>query len=67
MKKLMLDLESLSVETFEVVDSSETLRGTVEGAGSYPSVGCPATLLLSGCLSACMPSGIRACLSPPPC
>lgn len=72
MKKLMLDIESLSVETFAVVDSPETLRGTVKGAsgtdpGTYPSNGCPATMLLSGCLSRCRPSGPIACLSPPPC
>ena len=65
MKKLVLSLESLAVETFQV-DGSPSLRGTVEGA-SYPSDGCPATMLLSGCASACMPSGIRQCFSPPPC
>lgn len=60
MKKLMLNIESLSVETFEVVDLPETLRGTVEGAQA-------GTLLLSGCLSGCMPSGIKHCLSPQTC
>jgi ethanolamine utilization protein EutA (predicted chaperonin) len=60
MKKLMLDVERLAVETFEVVESPETLRGTVQGAES-------ATLLLSGCLSGCMPSGIKNCLSPQTC
>lgn len=63
--KLVLDLESLAVETFEV-DRSPGLRGTVE-ANSYPTDGCMATFLLSGCLSACRPSGIQHCLSPPPC
>lgn len=59
MKKLMLDVESLSVETFEVVESPEVLRGTVDGAQA-------GTLILSQCLSACMPSGIRNCF-PQPC
>jgi hypothetical protein len=59
MKKLMLDVESLAVESFEV-ESPNGARGTVEGAQV-------ATLLLSQCLSACRPSGIQNCLSPPPC
>jgi hypothetical protein len=58
MKKLMLDVESLAVESFEV-EAPEGSRGTVEGA--------QATLLLSQCLSACRPSGIQHCLSPQPC
>lgn len=67
MKKLVLDLESLAVETFEV-DRSPGLRGTVEAAdGSYPTDACLPTMMLSGCLSRCMPSGIQNCLSPPPC
>ncbi|WP_420125166.1 hypothetical protein [Longimicrobium sp.] len=59
MKKLMLDVESLAVESFEV-ESPEGVRGTVEGAQM-------ATFLLSQCLSACRPSGIQHCLSPQPC
>ncbi|HYR08997.1 MAG TPA: hypothetical protein VEQ60_14545 [Longimicrobium sp.] len=68
MKKLMLDVESLSVESFEV-ESSEGARGTVHGAseGTYPTDTCMATFLLSGCLSRCRPSGAQNCLSPPPC
>lgn len=70
MKKLVLDLESLAVESFEV-DRSQSLRGTVDGAaltdGTYPSDACLATMMLSECLSACRPSGIRNCFSPPPC
>jgi hypothetical protein len=31
MEKRMLDVESLSVESFEVVQSPGSLRGTVEG------------------------------------
>lgn len=60
MKKLMLDVESLSVETFEVADVSESEGGTVKGAQM-------ATLMLSGCISACMPSGPKPCLNPGPC
>lgn len=68
MKKLMLDLESLVVETFDV-ESSGSGRGTVEGAsdGTYPSGICMATMVLSECLSNCRPSGLRPCFSPQPC
>jgi hypothetical protein len=34
MRKLMLNLEALHVETFEVVAARRTLRGTVKGAES---------------------------------
>lgn len=66
MKKLMLDVESLAVESFEV-DALARVRGTVAGADSLPSDGCPATMLLSQCASACMQSGIQACLKTQTC
>ena len=59
MKKLMLDVESLSVETFEVVESLERPRGTVKGAEA-------GTMFFSDCLS-CAGSGIRHCFNTQTC
>jgi hypothetical protein len=60
MKKLMLDVESLSVDTFEVADVGEREGGTVTGAQM-------ATFLLSGCASACMQSGPWPCFATETC
>lgn len=35
MKKLSLDLDQLSVESFDTAPDAERMRGTVEGNGSY--------------------------------
>jgi hypothetical protein len=59
MKKLMLDVESLSVETFEVVKPFERPRGTVRGAEA-------GTMMFSDCLS-CAGSGIRNCINTQTC
>lgn len=59
MKKLMLEVEALKVETFEVSERREPARGTVKGAMG--------TLMLSQCASGCMVSGIRPCFNTETC
>jgi hypothetical protein len=58
MKKLMLDVDALTVETFAVGESLVRPRGTVEGA--------VASVFFSGCLS-CRPSGIQHCFNTQTC
>ena len=41
MKKLTLDLDELRLESFDVDDAPEALRGTVRGADSTATDGCP--------------------------
>jgi hypothetical protein len=41
MKKLTLEIEALSVETFQVDNAVDALRGTVQAAGSTDGAGCP--------------------------
>lgn len=41
MKKLVLDLDALSVESFEADSTVAELRGTVRGADSTDGAGCP--------------------------
>lgn len=60
MKKLMLDMDALKVESFELADESGSARGTVKGA-ALP------TFILSGCASACMQSGPRPCFATETC
>ena len=59
MKKLMLELEALAVETFEVAAPREPARGTVKGAEA-------GTMLLSECLS-CAGSGPIRCFNTQTC
>ena len=59
MKKLMLDVESLAVETFEVAEPHIPTRGTVKGADA-------GTMFFSDCLS-CAGSGIRNCFNTQTC
>ncbi|HST59745.1 MAG TPA: hypothetical protein VLK84_13670 [Longimicrobium sp.] len=55
MRKLMLDLETLEVETFAVADPRHEARGTVLGADSYPTSP-------FNCVSfTCGDSQVRAC------
>jgi hypothetical protein len=61
MKKMLLNLEALKVETFEVADTLASRRGTVNGAEAAL-----ATLVLSGCGS-CMNSGPRPCFATETC
>lgn len=61
MKKLLLNVEALEVETFEVDEARARGRGTVKGAEAAA-----ATLLLSGCGS-CMNSGPRPCFATETC
>jgi hypothetical protein len=63
MKKLMLDVESLAVESFEVA-TNDAVQGTVKAAsdtGTYPTNTCPPTMMLSQCISGCKQSGIMFC------
>lgn len=61
MKKLRLDLETLSIQTFTTTETGAAF-GTVEAAsdGTFPSDICPATMLLSDC-PGCIPSGVKPC------
>ena len=59
MKKLMLELEALAVESFDVVAPREPARGTVKGAEA-------GTMFFSDCLS-CAGSGIRNCFNTQTC
>jgi hypothetical protein len=58
MKKLTLDVDALRVETFDVAETADPARGTVEAA--------QASVLLSGCAS-CRPSGPRPCFNTETC
>lgn len=62
MKKLLLNIEALNVESFQV-GSEGNLMGTVQAAEGIS----PATMMLSQCASACMQSGIRPCLATETC
>jgi uncharacterized protein (UPF0179 family) len=77
MRKLMLKLEALEVETFEVVEMHESSRGTVKGAesesegvscpeincpqASFPA--CPTGSLSCDCVTGFCASRVRACLN----
>ena len=66
MKKLMLTLEALEVETFELVEVHESSRGTVRGAeseteASFPD--CPTGSLSCDCVTGFCASRIRACFN----
>jgi hypothetical protein len=56
MKKLMLNLETLEVETFAVADPRHDARGTVLGADSFP------TSPLECVTFTCGDSRVRPCL-----
>ncbi|MBB4634633.1 hypothetical protein [Longimicrobium terrae] len=64
MRKLLLNLEALNVQSFQVASEGGAV-GTVKAAsdGTYPSDACPAIMMLSECASACMQSGIRPCIA----
>lgn len=61
MRKLLLDLDALNVESFETA-AADSPRGTVKGA----EIGLP-TFIVSMCASACMPSGPRPCFNTETC
>lgn len=50
MKKLMLEVDALRVESFQVDVTVAGLRGTVQGAGSFTDNG--------SCLSYCVPDPV---------
>ena len=73
MKKLLLNLETLNVQSFDTTTEKDRLRGTVVSAESelgtcnvYCSFNCPFTASCGGGPSCTCPppSGYRACLNP---
>jgi hypothetical protein len=56
MKKLALEIDSLTVETFEVDPAVAELRGTIHGADSTDGAGCPKSYPYH-----CLPQPSRGC------
>ena len=56
MKKLTLDLDALCLESFEVDEAAAALRGTVQGADSTATDGCPGSYPFH-----CVPQFSRNC------
>jgi hypothetical protein len=56
MKKLTLEIETLSVESFQVDPAVAELRGTVQGADSTDGAGCPDSYPFH-----CLPQFSRGC------
>lgn len=56
MKKLALNLDELTLETFRVDDANDPWRGTVQGAESTAGDGCPDSYPFH-----CLPQPSRGC------